>query len=684
MLLWKCQRIFPLPPSIRFGNIALTPAEIDHLRNVPEIADILVSEKPSGVNVRLDSGEPPKSRLWTRAAVAGRVIFVMATAVLGGLFAVSKLLTTFRDYDDEGYILLSLKHYLTEGHLYTDTFSQYGPFYYFAQKIFLGMFHLPVTHDVGRLVTLVYWLASGLFAGLFVNKISKSLLLGCAAGLSCIIVGWVLANEPGHPQQVLLLVFMASTYFSVPGSSGRMSLRLAFLGAMGAELAFTKVNVGVFYVAALAHALLCVVEAGWIRDVGLSLSLIYAAAVPWLLMHADFDRGVQDYCLLAILSGTCTFVLGLLLRCANPKTARALLHALLGFLAAALSIVIAALLQGISLHTLIQGVILDPTRHHNVFLLPLRLHGDVLEAATAVSAGLIGLWLLRTKLGNSGMAVDAIRCVVGVASVLLLLRSWNFIRWLLPFLPLSLIPGTRQKVSAMELFPRIFITDLAATQFLEAYPVAGSQLAIAASPILLWAFVCIVDGIAGLRTAWERADRPAFSKVPLDLAAATLLMAAMAGTTLGAIRDLRQLPPRSGLRGSSLLHLAPGQERDYEFIAQSLGANCTILFTMPGMGSFNFWSGVPTPDGSNLTAWMKGLGADRQQQILDRLRAAPDACVLYNPALVRFWQTNQRDLAALPLAQYILVDMPKIAARGPYEIRVHPQRKSIWHSADGS
>ena len=352
---------------------------------------------------------------------------------------------------------------------------------------------------------------------------------------------------------------------------------------MGAALAFTKINVGVFYFAALAHALLCVIEAGWIRSLGLSFSVIYATAVPWLLMHTEFDRRVQDYCQLAILCGACTFALGSIAPCANPKTARALLHASLGFLAAAVLIVLAALLQGISPGALIQGVILDPMRHHNAFRYPLHLHPAILEAAEVISASVVGLWLFRTKPGNTGIAVDATRCVVGIASVLLLLTShptpWYFVRWILPFLPLSLIPGTRQNFAAMELFPRIFVTDLAATQFLQTYPVAGSQLAIAAAPILLWAFLCIADGIAGLRSAWQRAGRLALSKLPLEVAVATLMMAAIAGTTAVAIRDLRELPPRSALRGSSLLHLAPEQERDYEFIARSLEANCNILLT---------------------------------------------------------------------------------------------------------
>jgi hypothetical protein len=143
---------------------------------------------------------------------------------------------------------------------------------------------------------------------------------------------------------------------------------------------------------------------------------------------------------------------------------------------------------------------------------------------------------------------------------------------------------------------------------------------------------------------------------------------------------LREFPPRSTLEGSSLLHLAPDQERDYSFLSRSIAANCSVLFTMPGMGSFNFWSGVPTPDGSNLTAWMRGLDQQRQQQILDRLKSTPDACVVYNPVLVEFWQTSQDELMILPLAQYILFAMPKAAVRGDYEIRVHPKRESPWRS----
>jgi hypothetical protein len=107
-------------------------------------------------------------------------------------------------------------------------------------------------------------------------------------------------------------------------------------------------------------------------------------------------------------------------------------------------------------------------------------------------------------------------------------------------------------------------------------------------------------------------------------------------------------------------------------------ANCDMLFTMPGMGSFNVWSGVPTPNGWNLTAWMKGFSNEQQAGILRILQSDPQSCAIVNHRIVRFWDTDEAAVAALPLAQYLTTQMPKVAQFGDYEIHVHPERQSPW------
>ena len=137
--------------------------------------------------------------------------------------------------------------------------------------------------------------------------------------------------------------------------------------------------------------------------------------------------------------------------------------------------------------------------------------------------------------------------------------------------------------------------------------------------------------------------------------------------------------PASRLRGSTSLHLTPELEQRFLRLSNTVGANCDVLFTMPGMGSFHSWSGVPAPNGWNATGWMKLFSPERQKQILDLIQSNPDACVLYNKELVRFWELDPEEEAARsPLARYILHDMAKVAGEGGYEIRTNPGRTAPW------
>jgi hypothetical protein len=136
--------------------------------------------------------------------------------------------------------------------------------------------------------------------------------------------------------------------------------------------------------------------------------------------------------------------------------------------------------------------------------------------------------------------------------------------------------------------------------------------------------------------------------------------------------------PASRLPGAAGLHLPPQQAEDYRFLAGTIAANCSVLFTLPRMGSFNLWSGVPAPPGSEAPISLQVFTGDLQKSVLDRLRSDPRACVLYNRDLLEFWQATPRDVSRLPLVHYILDEMPQAAEKDGYQIRVNPHRNVPW------
>ena len=63
-------------------------------------------------------------------------------------------------YDDEGYVLQSIRSYL-EGHrLFEDVFTQYGPAFFVFESLIHRTFHAPLTHDFERFATVAVWVAA--------------------------------------------------------------------------------------------------------------------------------------------------------------------------------------------------------------------------------------------------------------------------------------------------------------------------------------------------------------------------------------------------------------------------------------------------------------------------------------------------------------------------------------------
>jgi hypothetical protein len=620
----------------------------------------------------------PKYKPMNRSAETSRKVlgFVECGIAAGALvicvlFARYVLGSVYRPWDDEGYMLMSLRNYLSGHHFRV---QGYGMFPFLVQELAFKLLRLPVTHDAGRLVTLLIWIASSILGAVFVFRVSRSVLLGTAAGTCCAFLGSALANEPGHPQQAVVALFALAAVL-VAQIDARPNMVLAALGAIGVALFCSKANIGAFYFIALFHTCGVALSPGRIRTVALALTSVAGTLMPFVLIRAN-PEGFGPYFVSVTLCIGITLVSSLRWRPDAAITGRNIVSLVSGAAFAAVAISALTLAHGIPLRALLYGMLIQPAMQPHVFALPYIVSPLTLcFTALILACGLTLTW--------RGAAIDGLVCITGIAIVVAVLLTDTSapgapprLNWAVALLPLTLAPDGRKR-SWPEMFPRVFLACLAALQYLGVYPVAGSQVSIAALPVLLCGFLCVADGAESLASAFRRlelGDR----LVLLRAAGGGLLVVTLSGMWNSGLRPQIYPYPPSRLSGATSLHLAQEPEERFEFLTTATRRNCDMLFTLPGMPSFNLWSGVRAPDVLVFGHWAKSSNLGEQARIEATLQADPSACVIYSPANVEFWRLGKGTVEASPLATYILTDMRKVAERGGYEVRVNPNRKAPW------
>jgi hypothetical protein len=137
-----------------------------------------------------------QSPAWATIAAWG--LFASATLLLAiqGYF---RLFSTFSDYDDEGYILISIRSFLTGGALYDTVYTQYGPAYYLLTGFLFGPAGLPITHEAVRWLALALWLGCSVVTAALVRCLGGGLFLALLAQAVTFVSLMAFVNEPGHP-----------------------------------------------------------------------------------------------------------------------------------------------------------------------------------------------------------------------------------------------------------------------------------------------------------------------------------------------------------------------------------------------------------------------------------------------------------------------------------------------------
>jgi hypothetical protein len=551
----------------------------------------------------------------------------------------------FRDYDDEGYLLISLREYARGGPLYDVVYSQYGPAYYQLLTALFGLLGLEFTHAAGRAVVLGVWLSIGALCGLATYRLTGNLAVTVASQLLVFQTLLPMRNEPPHPGGLLAL-FLAGVVVTAPRLGvTRPGLAGAVIGALLAVATLMKINVGLLGLLSVALVLL-----GATRETGAwrGLRLVTAAAfvlAPVALM-APLAAEPPVAAFLVLVAGSALAVALVLLDTApaaapDPAAARVECLALgAAFAATAGASVAWELARGTSPGALVEGLVLAPARQLETIALLLPV------TAPAAAAGLAGLggalaWLAARRSGwttrPTATGIEGAAQLAAGAFVWLVADERLPVSPLaaLPVLWLALLPRPGASAPGVTAGRRVLVA-LAVLQALHAYPVAGSQVAWATFLFVPVGALLVADGwrrsvaalapAAGPRPGWAL---PAGAVLGL---AAVALVAATVRTTGQRLEAAYAAGVPLGLPGTGGIRVRPGQARLYRVLATTLAARCRTFVTMPGLNSLHLFSGVDPPSARNTTLWVALLSPAQQAEVADRLaRVEAPVCAVRRP-----------------------------------------------------
>ncbi len=597
------------------------------------------------------------------AGTAGKLL--LASASLCCLaFAAMTLLMAFRIYDDEGYVLHSLRQHLDGAALYDQVQSLYGPFLFLWWKA-LGLLGIPPSHDNGRILTLVYWaLLSAGTTGL-TWRLTKSLPATLLTLCLTTVYLRVLADEPTHPVALIAVLFMLAAWL-YPAGKTAAAARTFSLGTLCGALLLTKFNTGIFLLAG------CGVWFLWTRRqlgprqkaafLGAAALLL---ALPPVLMRSYWNlEGVALHALVT----SCCFLAGLATssRSTAPASepAQGAPASLAGLCVSIIIILSYAWGTGSTLAGLADGLLLSHLRNAGVFHIPMPwLTGTT--CFTLACAALCGAApVLKSPWAQ---ALCRLPCLVAATAIAL---AWCGI---LPFRTEAMVLSLGLPAACTALIPAggrdtnpsflLWLFLLATTHTLHAFPVAGTHLAAGSLLLIPLLFRGSIDCLAPLlANTGSKILAPACSALIVGVAAYGLHGPLSLASHWMPTRHALDLP------GARHLMLSPARTGTLRVLETNARHHGKVLFTNPGLLSFNLWSGVPTPTTRNVTFWAGMLSTRDQEQVAEILRA--------NPAAVVIQEDNTRNnLAQLrvvdnSLTRCLDTDFTTLFSLGSYSFRV--------------
>ena len=590
-----------------------------------------------------------------------------------------KAFSTFQEYDDQGYVMITLKQYREGQPLYDAVFTQYGPAYYlFRNWLYVS---LDVTHTLTGLVAVLHGVAVSGVLGLVAYRLTKSHLLALLT--LALVPGRFnqFFNESGHPQEFLALL-LALVMLAVTGSR-REGLRACVLGMLVGAILMTKLNVGVFILVPVLLFFVVEIPQVWLRKALTGLLACGVVAFPAVLIRNHLQTA-WGFSLATVLTGS-LIPLVLVLR---PSVAVPSWKNPIRFLAVlagtVLAIVWHELARGTSVRGLWHGLLGQHLNFSAVFAKPFPV-GAFFALFSVMALLVFCYWQwrrvpLRWAILACGLYGVGLCVVMVPPGARFMAMCFAPFAWLVPFswnLRQSAggcgAGGGRGGSGAAQAIQKTepttaryysFLFLAAVFLILQAYPVAGSQ--ISCGTILFP--VVAVSALFEASRYWL-GPAVAWPGVKIPTRVAVLLVCGLFGWKAARVAQLGYIYVHNeptGLPGMALYRLPEPQARLLCWLAERLRPYTTFV-TMPGLNSLYFLTGKEPPTTFNPTTWMTLLDAATQQRIIDRLTSQPTVGAVRNRAIAQEW-AGALDISSRPLVRYFELEMKPVAQRDGYEV----------------
>lgn len=612
---------------------------------------------------------------------AARPLAILGWVALAALLAYAGLLilqTHVMVYDDEGYVLWSLRRFIAGQPLYTEVFSQYGPLFFLGGRALHAATGAVFDHDLGRALTLLTWLSTALVAGFTAARLAASHAAGWTAAALSFVILRANGHEPSHPGSFLALLTALAAWLGVEAIlADRPRLLPWLIAPLAVVCALIKINVGVFLALALGGWML--VHTVRLDRLGNSARLLFSTAwalAPFLLAKAWL--GEPKALSAAFVAAAGLFITAWMLFCGGTPALRkpdwigpSCLAALFGGAVCGLIV-----FDGTRGKDLFEGILLQPLRHPKAYFYFLPPPAGILPALLAIGAMALVLAVPRwARSPRAGLVVPASIALVALLPERVLTLSELAYFFGPSLLAPLLLPLREQTPCPPAGRAALWVASVFAWQTLHAYPVAGSQVAWGS---FLWAPLAI--GVA-----WRAL--PTRGLVATSAALAVLAGGAPAARLIAYGRTCFRDSASLALPGARWLRPPPAMAHTIRTIHANLVRHAKTVFSLPGMMSFNLWSGRPAPTEANVTHWFSLLSDARQQEIIRALLADPEAMIVVQRDHLNILE--ERGLAPRgPLVEFLREEFRPVLRANGYELWSRAGREIdlidsfVWQGAE--